>query len=80
MKAADPTPQQPSAAAPTADNSDDPDEYNDRIRRTGCFEENEALQLCYYDRKDWRACSAEMQRFRECWRRHEQKTKPNHDG
>ncbi|RUP48657.1 hypothetical protein BC936DRAFT_144219 [Jimgerdemannia flammicorona] len=49
----------------------DIDEYNDRIRRTGCFEENEALQLCFYDRKDWRACGAEMKRFRECWKKHE---------
>lgn len=73
-KAADPTPQPSSSAEPVPD---DPDEYNDRIRRTGCFEENEALQLCYYDRKDWRACSAEMQRFRECWKRHEKKSKHN---
>ncbi|EGD95216.1 hypothetical protein TESG_08371 [Trichophyton tonsurans CBS 112818] len=25
---------------------------------------------CYYAKRDWRACSKEMQAFRECWKRH----------
>ncbi|EXJ58163.1 hypothetical protein A1O7_05588 [Cladophialophora yegresii CBS 114405] len=24
---------------------------------------------CYYDKKDWRACKAEMEAFRQCWKR-----------
>ncbi|ORX92993.1 hypothetical protein K493DRAFT_316244 [Basidiobolus meristosporus CBS 931.73] len=48
------------------------DEYELRIKRTGCYEENEALQLCFYDTKDWRKCKDEMEKFRECWKKHQQ--------
>ncbi|KAI7862819.1 hypothetical protein BDF14DRAFT_1735322 [Spinellus fusiger] len=44
---------------------DDP--YNARIERTGCAQENEVLQLCIYDKKDWRLCKEEMQKFRKCY-------------
>ncbi|KAI8056294.1 uncharacterized protein B0P05DRAFT_440670, partial [Gilbertella persicaria] len=43
--------------------------YNARIKKTGCFEENEALQLCFYDTKDWRQCQEEMKAFRDCFTR-----------
>lgn len=44
---------------------DDP--YNARIEKTGCFQENEDLQLCFFDTKDWRKCKEEMQAFRDCF-------------
>ena len=44
---------------------DDP--YNARIERTGCAQENEDLQICFYDKKDWRLCQEEMKRFRQCF-------------
>lgn len=43
------------------------DPYNARIEKTGCFQENEDLQLCFFDTKDWRQCKKEMQAFRECF-------------
>lgn len=46
---------------------DEEDPYNARIERTGCAQENEDLQICFYDKKDWRLCAKEMQRFRQCF-------------
>ncbi|KAI9298011.1 DUF914-domain-containing protein [Neoconidiobolus thromboides FSU 785] len=41
------------------------DEYDLRIKRTGCFKEHEALQNCYFETgRDWRKCREEMQAFR----------------
>ncbi|KAI8087358.1 hypothetical protein BDF21DRAFT_227668 [Thamnidium elegans] len=48
---------------------EDDDPYNERIERTGCFKENETLQLCFYDTKDWRQCTKEMKAFRDCFTR-----------
>ncbi|KAG9072067.1 hypothetical protein KI688_006289 [Linnemannia hyalina] len=45
------------------------DEYEKRIERTGCAVENEALQLCYAEKHDWRACKDAMEAFRDCWKR-----------
>ncbi|KAF9574139.1 hypothetical protein EC968_007391 [Mortierella alpina] len=45
------------------------DEYEKRIERTGCSVENEALQMCYAETHDWRACQKEMLAFRDCWKR-----------
>ncbi|KAF9948240.1 hypothetical protein BGZ65_008214 [Modicella reniformis] len=45
------------------------DEYDKRIARTGCAAENEALQLCFAEKHDWRACKDVMIAFRECWKR-----------
>jgi len=45
------------------------DEYEKRIERTGCAAENEALQNCYSETHDWRACKDAMTAFRECWKR-----------
>lgn len=47
------------------DEEDDP--YNARIEKTGCYKENEILQLCFYDTRDWRKCKDEMQAFRDCF-------------
>ncbi|GAN00979.1 conserved hypothetical protein [Mucor ambiguus] len=46
---------------------DDDDPYNARIEKTGCYQENEDLQLCFFDTKDWRKCKKEMQAFRACF-------------
>ena len=54
-------------AAANDDDGDEADEYEQRIRRTGCYEHHEALQECYWRTKDWRQCQQEMQRFRECF-------------
>lgn len=43
---------------------DDP--VTSAIKKTGCYPLHEKLQLCYFDKKDWRACSNEMQEFRLC--------------
>lgn len=49
---------------------DEPDEWDKRIFSTGCADENAKLTDCYYEKKDWRACKAEMEIFRQCWRRY----------
>ncbi|EGE08227.1 hypothetical protein TEQG_07155 [Trichophyton equinum CBS 127.97] len=41
-----------------------------RIFSTGCADEQLKMNDCYYAKRDWRACSKEMQAFRECWKRH----------
>ncbi|CAO3563129.1 unnamed protein product [Mortierella alpina] len=51
------------------DEEEEEDEYEKRIERTGCSVENEALQMCYAEKHDWRACQKEMLAFRECWKR-----------
>ncbi|KAF9999728.1 hypothetical protein BGZ80_008695 [Entomortierella chlamydospora] len=48
---------------------DEEDEYEKRIARTGCSAENEALQMCYAEKHDWRACKDAMTAFRDCWKR-----------
>lgn len=50
--------------------NDEEDPWDVRIAATGCYEENEALQLCHADTGDWRKCLKEMEAFRECWKRH----------
>ncbi|KND01905.1 uncharacterized protein SPPG_09132 [Spizellomyces punctatus DAOM BR117] len=52
-----------------ADEGDD-DDYTKRIKNSGCFREHEALQDCHFNKKDWRACKAEMLAFRKCYERH----------
>ena len=46
----------------------EPDEYNQRIIVTGCAKENEELQLCFADKKDWRLCQKELNKFKKCWK------------
>ncbi|AAS52009.1 ADR089Cp [Eremothecium gossypii ATCC 10895] len=45
----------------------DPEEWDRRIAQTGCYVENMALQLCHAETGDWRACAADMARFKACW-------------
>ncbi|GJC91120.1 coiled-coil-helix-coiled-coil-helix domain-containing protein C550.01c [Colletotrichum liriopes] len=30
--------------------------------------ENTKLTDCYFEKKDWRQCTAEMERFKSCWK------------
>ncbi|KAF9170631.1 hypothetical protein BGX21_002465 [Mortierella sp. AD011] len=53
----------------TEEDEDEEDEYEKRIARTGCSAENEALQMCYAEKHDWRACKDAMTAFRDCWKR-----------
>lgn len=46
---------------------EDPDAWDKRITKTGCYVENLALQLCHADTGDWRQCFLEMKLFRECY-------------
>ncbi|RIB16402.1 hypothetical protein C2G38_2190015 [Gigaspora rosea] len=32
------------------------DEYENIVRNTGCYQENQELQLCFTDKHDWRLC------------------------
>ncbi|PHH66499.1 hypothetical protein CDD81_6974 [Ophiocordyceps australis] len=54
----------------SAAQDDEPDEWDKRIFSTGCADENAQLTDCYSEKKDWRACTAEMERFKKCWKSH----------
>ncbi|KAK4099485.1 hypothetical protein N658DRAFT_498416 [Parathielavia hyrcaniae] len=55
--------------APAVEPEDDePDEWDKRIFSTGCADENAKMTDCYYEKKDWRVCKDEMERFRRCWK------------
>ncbi|EGF77445.1 hypothetical protein BATDEDRAFT_14151, partial [Batrachochytrium dendrobatidis JAM81] len=41
-----------------------------RIKQSGCFPQHEALQDCYFDKKDWRQCKTAMSDFRACFAKH----------
>ncbi|KAI2030750.1 hypothetical protein LOY94_002110 [Ophidiomyces ophidiicola] len=55
--------------APVDDDDDEPDDWDKRIFSTGCAAEQTKMNDCYYDKRDWRKCSKEMEAFRECWKR-----------
>jgi cytochrome c oxidase assembly factor 4 len=40
---------------------EEPDEWEERIKRGGCAEEHFKLQNCYSDTKDWRKCKIEVE-------------------
>ncbi|RYC63784.1 hypothetical protein CHU98_g2433 [Xylaria longipes] len=70
---------------PTAPLDDDePDEWDKRIFSTGCADENANLTDCHWRKKDWRACTKEMEIFRACWKKNNNNertsTKDNTDG
>ncbi|KAJ2309102.1 hypothetical protein IWW52_005793, partial [Coemansia sp. RSA 2704] len=54
---------------PALDNEDE-DEWDRRIRRTGCFAENEAVLICHADSNDWRKCLRELDAFKKCMQAH----------
>ncbi|CCF60742.1 hypothetical protein KAFR_0L01330 [Kazachstania africana CBS 2517] len=49
---------------------EEPDTWDVRINKTGCYIENMALQLCRAETGDWRQCMLEMNAFRKCWELH----------
>ncbi|CAG8505929.1 4317_t:CDS:2 [Acaulospora colombiana] len=52
------------------------EEYDEIIIKSGCSQENQELQLCFADKRDWRLCKAEMAKFKECWRKnHDEQSK-----
>ncbi|KAF0637045.1 hypothetical protein NXS19_004993 [Fusarium pseudograminearum] len=53
-----------------AEDDDEPDEWDKRIFSTGCADENAKMTDCYFEKKDWRACTAEMEAFKQCWKVH----------
>ncbi|KAJ4139846.1 uncharacterized protein FIESC28_04001 [Fusarium coffeatum] len=53
-----------------AEDDDEPDEWDKRIFSTGCADENAKMTDCYFEKKDWRACTAEMEAFKQCWKSH----------
>ncbi|KAF9873316.1 CHCH domain-containing protein [Colletotrichum karsti] len=44
---------------------DEPDDWDKRIFSTGCADENAKLTDCYFEKKDWRQCTAEVRRLRQ---------------
>ncbi|KAJ1954985.1 hypothetical protein EC988_002131 [Linderina pennispora] len=56
-------------ATPPAQDDGDDDEWDKRIKRTGCFEQNERLLICHADTGDWRQCAKEMLAFKKCMQR-----------
>lgn len=51
------------------------DPYNQALDETGCAHLNEMVQLCYYEKKDWRQCQKELDTFRKCYQEFERRTK-----
>ena len=47
-------------------NDEDGDPYITRIKNTGCFNQHELLQDCFWVKKDWRKCKNEMEQFKKC--------------
>ncbi|KAB5582929.1 hypothetical protein GE09DRAFT_1211546 [Coniochaeta sp. 2T2.1] len=61
-------PKQQLPPAAQVEEDDEPDEWDKRIFSTGCAAENTKLTDCYFEKKDWRLCKTEMERFRQCWK------------
>lgn len=57
----------PESNIDAVEDDDSPDEWDQRIIDTGCYQENLNLQLCHADKGDWRECLKEMEEFRKCW-------------
>jgi len=45
---------------------DEPDEWDQRIERSGCASEHYKLQDCFHEHHDWRKCSSEVHCPTEC--------------
>lgn len=45
------------------------DEYTQRIKRTGCYEQHMRLLDCHFETKDFRKCRVEMAEFKDCFSR-----------
>ncbi|KAJ0296069.1 hypothetical protein COL516b_011921 [Colletotrichum fioriniae] len=53
--------QESDAAKKLSTEDDEPDDWDKRIFSTGCAD-------CYFEKKDWRQCTAEMEHFKSCWK------------
>ncbi|OHE96326.1 hypothetical protein CORC01_08398 [Colletotrichum orchidophilum] len=60
--------QESDAAQKSSTEDDEPDDWDKRIFSTGCADENAKLTDCYFEKKDWRQCTAEMEHFKSCWK------------
>ncbi|KAJ2862738.1 hypothetical protein GGH94_004072 [Coemansia aciculifera] len=49
-----------------AEDEGEDDAWDKRIRKTGCFAENEQLLVCHADTNDWRQCARELAAFKKC--------------
>ncbi|WYZ35767.1 hypothetical protein EsH8_X_000414 [Colletotrichum jinshuiense] len=52
--------QESDAAQKSVVEDDEPDDWDKRIFSTGCADENAKLTDCYFEKKDWRQCTAEL--------------------
>ncbi|KAK1724983.1 mitochondrial genome maintenance protein mgm101 [Colletotrichum acutatum] len=52
--------QESDAAKKSSTGDDEPDDWDKRIFSTGCADENAKLTDCYFEKKDWRQCTAEQ--------------------
>ena len=52
----------------------------DPIESTGCAAENDAVLLCYDKHRDWRRCRTEMEAFKTCFDKYQQKGRENPSG
>ncbi|CAD6506341.1 BgTH12-07267 [Blumeria graminis f. sp. triticale] len=50
---------------------DEPDDWDKRIISTGCAEENVKMNECFYEKRDWRVCKTELEKFKQCWMKHQ---------
>ena len=44
------------------------DVYEKSISESGCAAENEAVQNCYFETRDWRRCAGALAEFRACFK------------
>ncbi|KAJ2021914.1 hypothetical protein IWW57_004733, partial [Coemansia sp. S610] len=54
---------------PVVAEEEEDDAWDKRIRKTGCFAENERLLVCHADTNDWRQCAREIAAFKQCMER-----------
>ena len=58
------------SGAKTNENVQEEEEEEDKleaaIRKTGCSDENYAVQDCMFEHRDWRKCQSQVQAFKEC--------------
>ena len=52
------------------DDEDWEDPYDTRIKKSGCWNEHVKLQDCHFNTRDFRQCKLEMDKLKECWKRH----------
>ena len=50
----------------TVDKDDQEDPVIKNLTKKGCLEKHYAVQDCYFDTKDWRKCTKEVNEFKDC--------------